>query len=84
METAKLSLRGVVDGASAEELQGVLLALEGRVVDLGEYENIRHGRRYNYCCSVWYTDSLCYTCVCSRTVVVESPVRPVCKKRTSY
>lgn len=64
METAKLSLRGVVDGASAEELRGVLLALEGRVVDLGEHENIRHGRRYNYCCtsSVWYTDSLCYTC----------------------
>lgn len=36
MDTATLSLREVVGRATAEELLGVLIALEGRVVDAGE------------------------------------------------
>lgn len=32
----RAGLRGLVDGASEDELRCVLLALEGRVVDVGE------------------------------------------------
>lgn len=36
MDAGVCNLRGALDGATAEELKGVLLALEGRVVDVGE------------------------------------------------
>lgn len=38
MSTVEPVLRDVIDGATAVELRGVLLALEGRVADVGKRE----------------------------------------------
>lgn len=37
MVTAAPGIRDAIDGATAAELRGVLLALEGRVVDVGKH-----------------------------------------------
>lgn len=39
MDTGECSLQTFVGGATADELRDVLLALEGRVVDVGESIN---------------------------------------------
>lgn len=41
MDTEDCDLRAVVGGATVKELRGVLLALEGRVVDLGKPPHVR-------------------------------------------
>lgn len=40
MKTGSRDLRGIIEGLSAEELRALLSALEGRVVDVGEYPNL--------------------------------------------
>lgn len=36
MDTAAAGIRDAIDGATAAELRGLLVALEGRVVDVGK------------------------------------------------
>ena len=46
MDTAASGLRDSIDGATAAELRGVLLALEGRLVDVGKHTSMSF---YAYC-----------------------------------
>lgn len=41
MDTTAPALRDAIDDATAAELRGVLLALEGRVVDVGKHVSTR-------------------------------------------
>lgn len=49
MRTDKLTMKYSVNSATAEELRGVLLALEGRVVDVGEQDNEYNSKQIPLC-----------------------------------